>query len=122
MVNRLATNPELLEELGNKIKKSEANHTERDCPKSSSLERSKVLGSRSANNATISSDMISSNISSTAVVGSLEKSSTAVASGYNSRSKQQERKNSTTKSETISPPSKADVVSTTWKDYDLIML
>lgn len=118
MVNRLATNPELLEELGHKIKKSEFNHTEKENPKSSSLERGKSLGNRGSasesnasknikSSATMPTEMISLNAATIPSTGSLEKNSTA--GSYHHR--KQERKNSAGKSETISSASKADLVS-----------
>lgn len=108
IVNRLATNTELLEELGNKIKKSELSNSEKDYQKSSSLERSKALVTKNVKNtATMPTEMISSNTSSIPNTGSLDKNSTT--SSYHHH--KQERKKSTSKSETISPSSKADLVS-----------
>lgn len=108
MVNRLITNPELLEELGQKIKKSELSHAEKDIQKSSSLERGKALATKNVKNSTtMPTEMISSNTSSVPNTGSLDKNLTS--SSYHHR--KPVRKNSTTKSETISPSSKADLVS-----------
>lgn len=131
MVNRLVTNPELLEELGHMIKKSEFNHHQhpdkKENPmKSSSLERGKSLGNnRGGGGGSQSESHTNKNIKSSATMptttemislnstGSLEKNSS-----YHHHRKQ-ERKNSATKSETISSSaSKADLVSG-WMD-DLV--